>query len=109
MADKWCLLRLYGVQSNLENNFDSIRQDLLRYGYLIKSNLSREYQNSVIGVDYSFSKFESPCVILHIDKTRHGYSLDYCKIILEVNHLIGEKKVDVYENTDTDLILHILI
>ena len=109
MSDKWSLMRLYSVRGNLSNNLESLKQDLLRYGYLIKANLSDEYQSSVIGVEYSLHKMTEPCTILHIDKTRHDYNLDYCKIILEVNELVGEDCVNVYENTDTDLILDIMI
>ena len=105
----WELLRLYSVHNSLLNNLESVERDLLRYGYLVKSNLSEEYQSSVVNVDYSLCKMSNPCVILHIDKTSHSYSLDYCKIILEVNELVGEDCVNVYENTDTDLIIDILI
>ena len=109
MSDKWTLMRLYSVENNIQSIIGVLKQDLLRYGYLVKSNLSEEYQSNVVNVDYSLCKVGNPCVILHIDKTSHNYSLDYCKIILEVNDLVGEDCVNIYENTDTDLIIDILI
>lgn len=105
----WNLIRLYSVGNNLECSIGELEQNLLRYGFLIKSCLPVEYRKSLISVDYSFRKMVRPCVILQFDKTSHTYPLEYLKILLELTHLLGENKVSVYENTGTDLIVDILV
>ena len=107
--DKWSKLRLYSVQSNLCDHIGVVRENLLRYGYLIKANLPREYRDNVLEVDYSLRKMTEPCTILYIDKTSTDNikpSNDYVKLVEE---LVGSYKVSVYEDSETMLVLDIIV
>lgn len=108
MVDKWSKLRLYSVHSNLKDNLDVLRSNLLRFGYLIKANLPQEYQKGLLHVDYSLTEtiHDGVCVVLHFDKTRSDY--DAHELVGMIIELTGTE-VTVFEDTNTDLLLYVSV
>ena len=109
MIDKWTLIRLYTIQYHLDDCVEKMKMDLLRYGYLIKSCLPKEYQSSVLNIDYSFNKMEEPCVVLYLDKTNTDNILSAYEYMSLIEDIVGEDTVKIYEDTDTIIVLYVRI
>ncbi len=106
MVDEWSMLRLFSVQCGLEDKINCLKQDLLRYGYLIKANLPSDID--VYHVTYTgggFDSFDMISTVLFIGKTDNFDG----EVVLREVYNLTRTFIVVCEDSSTDFIIRVTL